>query len=98
MRSQLKLFSQIDEDFLQFHLANPHVFHSLVSLAYQWKNRGHERCGIGMLFEKLRWNSGMMTSGGDFKLNNNFRSRYARMIEDCNPELRGLFDTRDLRS
>ena len=34
----------------------------------------------------------------DFKVNNNFASRYARIIMDNEPDLHGLFELRKIRT
>lgn len=88
--------SRIAERFAAFHRANPHVYVELLRLAREAKARGVRKFGIGMLFEVLRWN-GTDTASRDFKLNNDFRSRYARMI-DGEQDLAGFFDLRELRS
>jgi hypothetical protein len=87
----------IDEAFAAFHAENPHVYAELRMLALRARRRGATRIGIGMLFEVLRWRHTLRTDGDDFKLNNNFRSRYARMLMR-EPELAGCFETRGLRA
>ena len=88
----------IDAAFFEFHAANPHVYDELVRLAHRWKAAGHTGCGMGMLFEVLRWNAGLRTTGDadGLKLNNNYRSRYARIIQANEPDLVGFFETRAL--
>lgn len=88
----------IEADFRQFHALNPKVYHSLVKLARDLHERGRRRIGIGMLFEVLRWQHAMSTvdPGSEFKLNNNYRSRYARLIMDQEPDLDEIFETREL--
>lgn len=88
----------IEESFWQFHAANPHVYGELLALARRARRRGVERLGIGMLFEVLRWRYALRTGGDDFRLNNNHRSYYARLIMLRNPELDGIFETRRLAS
>lgn len=87
----------LDVAFRQFHHAHPHVYDALVTHALKWQHQGHRKCGIGMLFELFRWDAGM-TFGptADFKLNNNYRSRYARLIMANEPGLNGFFETRAL--
>ncbi|CAB4180862.1 hypothetical protein UFOVP1056_1 [uncultured Caudovirales phage] len=46
----------------------------------------------------LRWETAMSTTGDDFKLNNNYRSRYARLIMATCPDLTDVFDTRELHT
>ena len=38
------------------------------------------------------------SKGNQWKINNDYRSRYSRMLLDWNPQLRGVLDTRELRS
>jgi hypothetical protein len=49
-----------------------------------------------MLFEVLRWRSGMRTGGDDFRLNNNYHALFARLIMQNEPDLAGLFELREL--
>lgn len=90
----------IAEAFAEFHRANPWVYDTLVELARDLVNRGRKRVGIGMLFEVLRWHYQRNTTdpAADFKLNNNYRSRYARLIMAAEPDLRRAFETRRLRA
>jgi len=87
----------IQRQFEEFHAANPQVYEALRSLAFELLIRGHSCCGIGMLWEVLRWRSMMRTVGDDWKLNNNFRSRYARLLMANEPELADFFELRELR-
>jgi len=86
----------IREAFLRFHRENPHVYDELVKLALRARRRGVKRIGIGMLFEVLRWGHAMRTAGDDFRLNNNYRSYYARLLMRNEPELVGAFELRAL--
>jgi hypothetical protein len=89
----------IDQRFVAFHHGNPDVYRKLVGLAREWKAAGHDRCSMNMLFEVLRWDDGVRTKSADgLKLNNDFRSRYARVIAANEPDLREFFETRSLSS
>lgn len=89
----------IGDAFEAFHTANPWVYDALVTLARDLRARGHERVGMKMLFEVLRWNWMLTTSSPDgFKLNNNMTSRYARLIMDNEPDLAGVFELRELKA
>jgi hypothetical protein len=91
----------IDATFAEFDLRNPQVYKWLVQQSFLLKRKGHNKFGIGMLWEVLRWDRMVnVVKGGedDFTLNNNFRSRYARKIMEEEPRLRSFFDTRELRS
>ena len=91
----------IDERFAAFHAAHPDVYTTLVALCREARSRGRRHLGIGMLWEVLRWNrllAGLPDPGEDRKLNDHYRSRFARMIMEGEPDLRGIFETRALRS
>ena len=84
--------------FEQFHRDNPLVYETLVRLATEWRGRGYQRCGIGMLWEVMRWEVSMSTTGDEFKLNNNFRSRYVRKLVGEHPEFGEMFEMRELKA
>ncbi len=88
----------IDQQFRAFHRANPHIYGNLKALALNAKRRG-QKFGIGALYEILRWKYAERTTGdATFKLNNNYRALYARLLMDREPELDGYFETRSRRS
>lgn len=90
----------IQQRFEAFHLLNPWVMDALVRLTRDLVARGRSKVGIGMLFEVLRWQYQRATTdvASDFKLNNNYRSRYARAIVAAHPEWDGVFETRELKA
>lgn len=87
----------IDERFAAFHEMNPHVYDELRRLALDLVHRGHRRIGMKMLFEVVRW-SQMSTTGDEDRLNNNFHSRYARLLAAEEAELADAFEFRALTS
>lgn len=98
MRQLALLEDGIEVAFLEFHHNNPQVYFELRSLAREWKNAGHSKVGMKMLFEVLRWQRGLagVRDLDGFKLNNNFTSRYARLLMGNEPELAHFFDVRSL--
>lgn len=96
-QDQFRFAESIQQKFERFHRTNPHVYEELRRMAFDLKAKGHAKIGIGMLFEVLRWNHYINTTDtSGFKLCNNYRSRYARMIMDREPTLRGIFSTKSL--
>lgn len=85
--------------FLVFNEANPHVYNNLVALTRMSKRSGRSRIGICLLYEKLRWEYSIKTdhAEGDFKLPNNYKPYYARMIMMNNPDLAGMFQINRLQ-
>lgn len=88
----------IQQRFEAFHASNPWVYQAFCQITDDWIARGKGRIGIGMLTEILRWQYGRQTRGDDFKINNNFRSRYVRLMVAEHPEYAEVFQTRELRA
>ena len=82
--------------FEAYHDDNPHVYAKLEELAQMVHERGRQHIGIALLYEQLRWLSLFSTTGDEYKLNNNYKSRYSRKLMDEHPEYEGLFATRRL--
>lgn len=106
MNQQLGLFDRrivtinahgltLDQQFAEFHEQNPHVYEMLRRLALDAARHGR-KLGIAMLFEVLRWQYAMNTNdqASEFKLNNNYRAFYARLLMEREPELADYFETR----
>ena len=85
----------IEERFWEFHEDNLHVARRLRALAHQLKASGHSQYGMRALFEVLRFETSLETTGRRFKLNNNYTALYARWLMIWDPELKGFFVTRD---
>lgn len=89
----------IESRFQAFHEQHPDVYRQLVSLARQAQRRGHARIGIGMLWEVLRWERLLRSTDptSEHTLNDNYRSRYARLIMEQEADLAGMFELRRIR-
>ena len=97
---QRSLFdATVQSRFEAFHLRHPEVLTQLLGMARDLQRRGHARIGIGMLFEVLRWQHMTASDPSEpYRLNNDYRSRYVRLICEVDPELGALFETRELRA
>lgn len=89
----------IQERFEQFHADNRWVYAALERLVSDWLSRGHQRCSTKQFFEVIRWQYGRATtSEGGFRCNNDFTSRYARLLIDEHPDWAAAIQTRALRA
>jgi hypothetical protein len=90
----------IQQQFEEFHRLNPWVYEALEKLAADWIARGKKRVGVKMLWEVLRWQHGRMTvdPSSEFKANNNYHSRYVRLLIANHPEWAELFELRVLKA
>lgn len=89
-----------DLAFLQFHADNPEVWDFLVGrLQVIW--RPGLRVGLYLLINQLRWRSYVRakrydTDVEEYKINDHYESRYARLIMAEMPALGPVFETRRL--
>ena len=91
--------ASIAERFARFHAANPHIADALLSLARPLMHPGRRKFGVKMLYEKLRYEYAFHTAGDEeYRLNNDFTSRYSRLLVDIEPRLRDFIEMRELRS
>ena len=70
----------------------------IVARARRLLARGVRHYGVKAMFESIRydWTIGLL-GGAEYRLNNNHTSLMARHLMDRHPELRGFFETRELR-
>lgn len=94
MNSEYGVTDNIELSFQAFHNANPVVYIRLRDLARAWKRHIGDRVGIATIYEQLRWQLAMEKTE-DYKLNNNYRALYARLLMDNEPDLAGLFNLRE---
>ena len=103
MNSQPDLFDDATPTtlaFREFDRNNPRVFSLLKTFSRAARKTGRKRMGIRMIWERMRWEIMITTTDSerDYKLNNNYTSRYARkLMAECN-DLDGMFEIRELRS
>jgi hypothetical protein len=90
---------RIQRKFNEFHAEHPEVYAKLRELCFILLDKGILHYGIGALWERMRWHFMFeVRDSQGFKLNNNFRSRYARLLMEKEPRLVGFFETRELTS
>jgi hypothetical protein len=98
-QSALPFALTIQERFEDFHSKHPEVMAYLVALCYELRRRGFQKYGIKSMWERARWHFQVEKDlGVEFKLNNNFHSRFARLILAEHPELEGFFELRELKN
>jgi hypothetical protein len=91
----------IEQRFLRFHGAHPEVYAEMVRLTRRLVQAGHRRVGVKMIWEVMRWRRmwrGLPDPLEDYKLCNDYHSRYARLIMAQEPDLVGIFRTRRLEA
>jgi hypothetical protein len=85
--------------FCRFHNANPAVYELLRDLALRATvKRGRTKIGIAMLFEVLRWEFYLKADENEeFKLCNDYKAPYARLLMKQEPQLKDIFNLKKSR-
>lgn len=90
----------LDERFQAYHEAHPEVFAAFKRLATDLLRRGRQHYGAGAIFEVIRYEQALRGGVDDdgFKINNDYRSRYARKLIAEDPRFANFFELRKLHS
>ena len=88
----------LDQKFQIYHMANPHIFQLFRSFAGDIKKAGYKNFGAKAIMELVRWELSVNSKDPMlFKINNNYTSRYVRLLEQKDPSFIGFFRKRRLR-
>ena len=91
------MVDRIAENFVKFHNDNPHVYDMFEQFSFQMIERGFAHGSAALIFERMRWELMLKTVPDEpVRLNNNYRSRYARLFEQRNPLYKNFFRKRKL--
>jgi hypothetical protein len=80
-----------------WHRANPSVYEYFERFTFEAIDRGHKKLSAWLIVNRIRWETTVVTSGGDFKISNDFIAYYARLFMHNHPEHRGFFRTRPMK-
>jgi len=81
--------------FKKFHGANPHVYREFKKHAFAIRNTGRQKYSAEIIVNVIRWHRDLQTGGDVFKINNDFKSIYARLLAHNHPEFEDFFEFRN---
>lgn len=85
----------IKEKFIEYHRQNPHIFDLFLKYARELVKANRKHYGVVAISERIRWHLNVETVGDEFKINNNYRSCYARLLVAKYPqEFQTMFEIR----
>lgn len=87
--------------FERFHKANPHIYEAIVARLRSLRDTGVERTSVKAIVENLRWSPiGVRRTDTvkPFKIQNDFTSRYARLVAERDPDLAVMLEVRTILS
>ncbi len=91
--------TSIEIAFREFHDENPEIYTKFSELCwYLYTQIGIRKCGVALIWERMRWDFVLQTRSTDgFKLNNNHKAYYARMFMASHPMFKDFFNIRITR-
>ena len=90
--------TNIDDRFNEFNANHPHIFDLFCRFALQVKERG-KKIGAKAIAERMRWEIYFeRAEWEEYKINNNYISRYARLAVEKYPDLITVFNFRSVKS
>jgi len=89
--------SRLEVAFKTYHFNNPHIYNQFESMAFALIRAGRNHYGAKAIFEAMRYETAI-SGNDDFKINNNYTSRYVRMFDKAHPGFSGFFRKRLLTS
>ena len=96
-QTELRFEDSLQDQFERYHYENPHVYDLYKRFAIELLAAGRKRYGIAGITERIRWHTAVTTTDSEFKISNNYRSRYARKLMQEIPELQCMFKLKCLR-
>ena len=80
--------------FIDYHKANPQIWHYFKHFAFQAIDKG-KKVGAKGIFERLRWQV-EIESNAEWKVNNNYAAYYARIFAIRFPAHKDFFEKRNV--
>lgn len=85
-------------DFVANHQARPEIYDTIVAECRRWRDQyGMKKVGIAFIWERLRYIYVIKKRlGEEFRLNNNYKGAYARVVMYNEPDLEGFITIREM--
>jgi hypothetical protein len=90
----IEIKPRLEAEFDKFHSENPQVYELFKRFTFEAIKKGHSCYSADAILHRVRWETSIMTTDQEFKINNNHVAFYARLFMDDNPEYAGFFETR----
>jgi len=86
-------YDQLELGFKNLHATHPEIYDIFEKFTFDLIGLKFKRYSADAVMHRVRWET-EVSSGGNFKINNNFVAFYARLFMQNNPQHAGFFETR----
>jgi|TARA_A100001201_G_scaffold142203_2_gene139727 hypothetical protein len=90
---QNKEYTQITNQFINFHKQNPNVYNLFKRFTKQAIKAGHTHLSSEMIINRIRWETSI-TTNEEYKINNIYKPYYSRMFMNDFPKYNEFFRMR----
>ena len=94
MNSVDKSSKDLVTEWKHFHVENPEVYELFKRFAFEAINKGHLRLSSEMIINRIRWETSVVTSDKDYKINNDYKPFYARLFMEEHQTYGNFFNKR----
>lgn len=85
------------EKFKRYFNDNPEVWQLFRKFALEAIEAGHKKYSAWTIVNRIRWETEVVTRGGEFKISNNHIAYYSRVFMKAYPQYAGFFTTKPLK-
>jgi len=83
-----------EQKFRIFHEENPEVYELFKRFCYEAMDKGHTRLSAEMIINRIRWETKIVTTDKDYKINNDYKPFYSRLFIIQHPGYEDFFQLR----
>ena len=80
LENNMKTSYEKEQKFRIFHEENPEVYELFKRFTYQAIHKGHTRLSAEMIINRIRWETKIVTTDKDYKINNDYKPFYSRLF------------------
>ena len=80
-----------------WHQDNPHVWWYFERFALEAVSKKRKKISQWLIMNRIRWETTIVTTGEDFKINNDHIAFYARLWKALYPQYADLFTTKKMK-
>lgn len=87
----------LKEKWWAWHKQNPEFYDRFERFTFQAIQRGHTRLSAWLIVNRIRWETMVVTTEGDYKIGNDYIALYARLFMHDYPQYKGFFRTKPMK-
>jgi len=87
----------LKERWWAWHKENPEFYELFKKFTFQAIHKGHHNLSAWLVANRIRWETMIVTTGDEYKINNDFLALYSRLFMHDYPDYAGFFRTKPMK-